>query len=151
MIWLNEQVAVSGEEISEDNWEALSAETGISAVVNLRHEYQDVFSSPLPAAYLWLPVTDFTDPTMEQLLTGARFIDTVVHSGGKVLIHCKLGIGRSPTLAAAYLVWTRRSVDEALRILKERSAGISQPIVNRQTLQEFASFLNEKTSRRYHS
>ncbi len=148
MIWLSEQVAVSGEEISEDNWAALSAETGITAVVNLRYEYQDVFSSPLPVAYLWLPVTDFTDPTLEQLFTGAQFIETSVRSGNKVLIHCKLGIGRSPTLAAAYLVWTRCSADEALRIIKERSAGISQPIVDRRTLQEFASFLNEKASPR---
>jgi hypothetical protein len=33
----------------------------------------------------------------------------------RVLIHCKMGIGRSPTLAAAYLVWTGTSIDEAIR------------------------------------
>jgi len=146
MIWLSEQVAVSGEEISENNWAVLTARSGFTAVVNLRHEYQDVFSSPLPVAYLWLPVTDFTDPTLEQLFMGSQFIDTAVRAGNKVLIHCKLGIGRSPTLAAAYLVWTGCPVDEALRIIKERSAGISQPIVDHRTLHEFASFLDEKAS-----
>jgi hypothetical protein len=143
MIWVTEQIAVSGTEITGGVWCELSKETGITAVLNLRSEHQDVFTPPMPTAYLWLPVEDFTDPSMEQLLIGSRFVDTAVIAGDRVLIHCKLGIGRSPTMAAAYLVWTGLSAKDAIRQVEEAPGHGYSPIIDRKTLVKFSTYLKE--------
>ena len=140
--WVTEQIATGGAAISPDNWRALAEEMGITAVVNLRAEYQDVFAAPLPVAYLWLPVEDHKDPTPEQMLAGVQFIHAAVKAGQRVLIHCKMGIGRSPTLAAAYLIWTGTPVDEAIRKV-EGTKLFYGPAVSRFTLDRFATSLEE--------
>lgn len=66
MAWITDQVLLAGAGISENNWQEV-VDLGITAVVNLRSEHQDTFGTPLPVAYLWLPVTDFTDPTPEHV------------------------------------------------------------------------------------
>jgi len=140
--WITEQVAISGAAITAERWPELVEELGISAVVNLRAEYQDVFAAPFPKAYLWLPVIDHTDPTVEQMLSGAQFIDAAVRSGQRVLVHCKMGIGRSPTLAAAYLVWRGATVQEAVeRVQADKGLLGIGPVVSRVALREFAAFL----------
>jgi hypothetical protein len=144
--WVTDRVAVGGIAVSPANWKELVEETEISAVINLRSEHQDSFVPPMPTAYLWLPVDDHSDPTPEQLWLGAQFIDTAVRNGQTVLVHCKMGIGRSPTLAAAYLVLTGLSVDEAIRRIEGSPGSPYGPAVSRATLNDFAASL--RTSKR---
>jgi protein-tyrosine phosphatase len=142
--WITNQVAIGGAAITPDNWHELIDSLKITAVVNLRSEYQDVFTLPIPMAYLWLPVKDFTEPTFEQLWLGVRFIDTVVKSNQRVLIHCKMGLGRSPTLAAAYLVWTGLSVDESIHKVLSLASVITKPVISHYTLNEFAAYIKDQ-------
>jgi len=65
-----------------------------------------LFGVPPPLAYLWLPTEDHTDPSPEQLLLGAQLIHTLVKNGHRVLIHCKMGIHRSPQWVVAYLIYS---------------------------------------------
>ncbi|HET9911132.1 MAG TPA: dual specificity protein phosphatase [Anaerolineales bacterium] len=143
--WITDQVAISGGAITPDNWHEIIDDLKITAVVNLRGEYQDIFTLPNPVAYLWLPVVDFTDPTPEQLLLGVQFIDTAVKANQRVLIHCKMGLGRSPTLAAAYLVWTGLSVDEAVhKVLSLTSYIFTRPVISHYTLDKFVAYVKDK-------
>ncbi len=142
--WITEQIAVSGAAITPDRWPQLAEEMGISAVINLRKEHQDVFVQPFPVAYLWLPVEDHTDPTLEQILLGVQFIDTAVQAGKRVLVHCKMGIGRSPTMAAAYFVWKDQTVTDAIRQV-EGTRRIMGPVVSRVALNELAAYLKQKS------
>ncbi len=142
--WITEQIAVSGAAITPDRWPQLAEEMGISAVINLRKESQDVFVQPFPVAYLWLPVEDHTDPTLEQILLGVQFIDTAVQAGKRVLVHCKMGIGRSPTMAAAYFVWKDQTVTDAIRQV-EGTRRIMGPVVSRVALNELAAYLKQKS------
>lgn len=144
--WVADRVAVGGIAVSPANWKELVEETEISAVINLCSEHQDSFVPPMPTAYLWLPADDHSDPTPEQLLLGAQFIDTAVRNGQTVLVHCKMGIGRSPTLAAAYLILTGLSVDEAIRRIEGSPRSPYGPAVSRATLNDFAASL--RTSKR---
>ena len=98
-------------------WARLAAR-GITAVVNLRTEFDDAAAGILPAGtalerYLYLPAVDDTPPTLEQLRRGADFIAEEIARGGGVYIHCGAGVGRAPTMAAAYLVSTGLTPDEA--------------------------------------
>jgi protein-tyrosine phosphatase len=139
--WITEQVAIAGAAISSKSWAQFVEDMQITAVVNLRSEYQDEFVRPWPVAYLWLPVIDHTDPTLQQLLLGAQFVDAAVQAGQRVLIHCKMGIGRSPTMAAAYLIWTGFSVDEAMRQIEKTRTPLYGPVVGRTVLTKFAASL----------
>jgi predicted protein tyrosine phosphatase len=98
-------------------WPRLAAR-GITAVVNLRTEFDDAAAGVLPEGiaperYLYLPTVDDTPPALEQLRQGAAFIAEEIARGGGVYVHCGAGVGRAPTLAAAYLVSTGLTPDEA--------------------------------------
>ena len=93
-------------------WPRLQAQ-GITAVVNMRIEFDDNDAGIAPTRYLHLPVVDDQAPTVEQLRTGADFVAEEIARGGTVYIHCGSGIGRAATMAAAYLISTGLSADEA--------------------------------------
>jgi hypothetical protein len=94
-------------------------EEGIHAVVNMREESDDADRGLAPEHYLWLPITDDTAPSLEDLEKGATFIQSHVEEGKGVYVHCKAGVGRAPTMAAAYLVHQGATPEEAWAILKE--------------------------------
>ncbi|NWF67691.1 MAG: dual specificity protein phosphatase family protein [Chloroflexi bacterium] len=98
------QLYVSGQH-RRHGWAQLAA-LGITAVVNLRQEYDDAAAGIAPLRYLYLPTIDATPPSLEHLRAGVEFIRQEIARGGKVYVHCAAGIGRAPTLAAAYLVST---------------------------------------------
>lgn len=86
----------------------------ITGVINLREEYNYADEiGDLPLRYLHLPTVDNTAPTLEALLVGVKFIAEEVAKGGTVYIHCWEGLGRGPTMIAAYLVSTGLTPSEA--------------------------------------
>jgi dual specificity phosphatase 12 len=58
--------------------------------------------------------------------TCIEFIEEELASGGAVYVHCFMGISRSPTIVAAYLIWKKGlSDEEAIRLIQSQ-----RPIVN---------------------
>lgn len=91
---------------------------GFNAVVNMRIEKDDAqFNLDLPN-YLHLPTVDDEAPSIEHLEQGVAFIREVIQGGGKVYIHCGAGVGRAPTMAAAYLMADGYSLEEALQKIR---------------------------------
>jgi protein-tyrosine phosphatase len=108
-----------GGELGPRDWEALQAE-GISVVVNLQHEQQDVWAPDENIeGYLWLPSPDGMAPSLSQLAQGVSFIRAAVRSGQKVFVHCKAGQGRAPLLCACYLIAEGAKPLEAIKIVRE--------------------------------
>jgi protein tyrosine phosphatase (PTP) superfamily phosphohydrolase (DUF442 family) len=93
-------------------------ERGITAVVNMRKRHDDLVRGVAPERYLHLPTRDNTPPTLEQLQEGARFIAEEIENGGTVYVHCGVGVGRAPTMVAAYLVSTGMTPREAWRTIR---------------------------------
>jgi predicted protein tyrosine phosphatase len=93
-------------------WEHLSSR-GITAVVNMRIEFDDEAADIAPEHYLYLPTVDDTPPSLEHLRAGVDFMAEEIGNGGGVYVHCGSGVGRAPTLAAAYLVSSGLAIDEA--------------------------------------
>ncbi len=79
---------------------------GIAAIVNLREEADDARRGVVLEHYLWLPTTDDRPPSLTMLARGVAFVAAHIAAGRGVYIHCAAGVGRAPTLAAAYLVST---------------------------------------------
>ncbi|MFP4321316.1 MAG: dual specificity protein phosphatase family protein [Anaerolineales bacterium] len=87
---------------------------GIAASVNLREEYDDAEHGLSLTDHAYIPIADNTAPSLDNLEDGVRFIRAMVAEGGKVYVHCGSGVGRAPTMAAAYLISEGASVDEAV-------------------------------------
>ncbi|HMN60188.1 MAG TPA: dual specificity protein phosphatase [Anaerolinea sp.] len=92
---------------------------GIQAVVNLRIEKDDAKLGLAPANYCYLPTVDDEAPSPEHLEQGLRFIAGMISRGERVYIHCGAGVGRAPTMAAAYLISTGMSLDQALGAIRK--------------------------------
>jgi protein-tyrosine phosphatase len=93
---------------------------GVTAVVNLRDEFDDAAAEIAPGRYLHLRVVDDTPPTIDQLCRGVEFIRKELREGGRVYVHCMLGVGRSVTLVAAYLVSEGMTPEHAWSAIRRR-------------------------------
>ena len=111
---------------------------GVTAVVNMRIEYDDAQAGVASDRHLHLPVEDDTAPTLEQLHTGSRFIAAEIERGGVVYVHCGSGIGRAPTMAAAYFITVGLTAEEALDHIRARRPFIRPTAVQLEQLARFA-------------
>jgi len=118
-------------------WSRL-ASRGITAVVNMRSEFDDRAAGIAPPHYLHLPTDDDHAPTLEQLEAGTAFIAHEVSRGGSVYIHCGAGVGRAATMAAAYLVSTGLSPDAAWERVRRVRPFIRPTEAQRKQLERFA-------------
>jgi hypothetical protein len=126
-----------GGQINAQGWRWLAAR-GISADLNMRDELDDVAHGIAPDAYLWLPTVDDHAPSLDQLGAGVEFIWGAIDGGGKVYVHCASGVGRAPTMAAAYLVSTGLSPDQAWALIRKTRPFVNPTPPQRAVLEEFA-------------
>jgi hypothetical protein len=126
-----------GGQINARGWRWLAAR-GLTADVNMRSEFDDAAHGIEPDAYLWLPTEDDHAPSLDQLGTGADFIQGVISGGRKVYVHCASGVGRAPTMAAAYLVSTGLSPDQAWALIRDTRPFINPTPPQLAALEEFA-------------
>lgn len=124
--WLTGELAVGGcfplERAAE-----LAAAYGITAVIDLRVEDCDDEEALTRhgIALLHLPTVDMDSATQARLDRGVAFAREQIEGGGKLLIHCQHGIGRSPLLALCVLVDLGWEPLDALAHAKDRRAVVS--------------------------
>ena len=116
---------------------------GITAGVNMRVEFDDAAHGLAFASYCHLPTVDDAAPTLAHLSAGAEFIGAEIKAGGSVYIHCAGGIGRAPTMAAAYLISTGKTLDEALSMIKRVRPFILLTPTQLEQLKEYEGTLRE--------
>ena len=121
-------------------WETLKA-WGVTAIVNMRRHHP--FTPPEPVRVLRLPTTDHTAPNLDDLKRGAEFIREEIERGGAVYVHCREGRGRGPTMAAAYLVSTGMTPDEAWESIRKARPFINPTRRQKEQLIRFAEMLKE--------
>jgi protein tyrosine phosphatase (PTP) superfamily phosphohydrolase (DUF442 family) len=112
---------------------------GITAVVNLRIELDDNDLGIALPRYLYLPVVDDAAPTLEQLWAGSDFIGEEIAQGGAVYIHCGSGVGRAATMAAAYLISTGMTAQEAWDSIRAVRPFIRPSAVQVEQIERFAA------------
>lgn len=112
---------------------------GIDHCVNMRVEFDDAAHGLAMANYCHVPVVDDDAPSIEQLWRGVQFIRDAIAAGGKVYIHCAGGIGRAPTMAAAYLISEGMTLDHAILTIQKVRPFIQIMPVQMQQLKVFES------------
>jgi protein tyrosine phosphatase (PTP) superfamily phosphohydrolase (DUF442 family) len=120
MSWVTDHLAVGGRIHPKDipSLELL----GITAIVDTRAEYRDEVELMEKAhiELLFLPAPDTYPLTIEQLFAGSEWTQERMQQGGRVLIHCEHGVGRSVLLTAAVLVYGGMSAHEALQLVQKK-------------------------------
>lgn len=121
-------------------------ERGITAVVNLRIEFDDEEAGIAPDRYLHLPVVDDHAPTLEQLEEGVDFMADEIAQGGAVYVHCGSGIGRAATMAAAYLISTGLTEDDAWAKIRSVRPFIRPTAVQVERIERFEARIRQGDS-----
>ena len=120
MSWVSKHLAVGGRIRPEDI--AAVARAGITHVVDTRSEYRDDEQALAKEhiELLYLPTRDTQAMSVEQLMEGAQWVNQRMEQGGRVLIHCEHGVGRSVLLGCAVLVYGGMHAQDALQLVQEK-------------------------------
>lgn len=108
--WINHNLAI-GSAPSEARDFAHLARRGIRAVVDLREEAGDdpALIGQYGMDFLRMLIADGTAPDVQDMRQIVEWVANRIAEGKKVYIHCQAGVGRSPTVAAAYLIYRSAS------------------------------------------
>lgn len=106
---------------------ALATSHGIAAVVDLREEACDDGAALARAGitFLHLPTPDHHPPLPAELDRGVAFVRGALARGGRALVHCEHGIGRSSVLMLCVLVDAGAAPLDALRRAKDAREEVS--------------------------
>lgn len=126
-----------GGQYRQRGWPSLVGR-GVTAVVNMRIEFDDCRAGIAPERYLHLPTVDDHAPSLEQLRRGVEFIRNEVEAGGGVYIHCGAGVGRAATMAVAYLVSTGLTPDQGWAAVRQVRPFIRPTPTQRAQIERFA-------------
>ncbi len=127
-----------GGQYRQRGWARLAAR-GITAVINMRAEFDDRQAGIAPPRYLYLATVDDHAPALAQLEEGAGFIADEIARGGGVYVHCGSGVGRAPTMVAAYLVRSGLTLDEAWARIRQARPFVRPTPVQVAQLRRFAA------------
>jgi protein-tyrosine phosphatase len=139
MSWITTHLAVGGR-IRPGDIKAL-ARAGITHVVDTRSEYCDDAQALAKEhiELLHLPTADTRPLTIEQMLQGAQWVQERMEQGGRVLIHCEHGVGRSVLLTCAVLVYDGMHAQDALQLVQQKRWQASPNHRQVRRLREFES------------
>ncbi|MEO7019862.1 MAG: dual specificity protein phosphatase [Ktedonobacteraceae bacterium] len=120
MSWVTEQLAVGGRVHPEDI--PALAQSGVTHVIDTRSEYCDdtEVMAREHIELLYLPTKDTHPLTVADLQKGAQWANEHIQQGGRVLIHCEHGVGRSVLLTCAVLVYAGMNSHEALQLTQQK-------------------------------
>ncbi len=115
---------------------------GITHTVNMRSEFDDAMHGlTLGDAgsdrYCHLPTVDDEPISGVHIAKGIEFIDSAIRDGGRVYIHCSAGVGRAPSMAAAYLISRGCSAEDALDRIRKVRPFIRPTPIQIQALEQF--------------
>ena len=98
-------------------------QAGVTHIVNMRSEFDDsahglTLGDAPPYGYCHLPTVDDEPISAEHVAEGIAFIASAIEGGGKVYIHCSAGVGRAPSMAAAYLISKGYGMEDAFALIR---------------------------------
>jgi protein-tyrosine phosphatase len=141
MSWITTQLAIGGR-IHPEDIKALATE-GVTHVVDTRSEYRDDAEALAKEhiELLYLPTADTRPLTIEQMLEGSEWVTVRMEQGGRVLIHCEHGVGRSALLTCAVLVYTGMNAQDALQLVQQKRWQAAPNYRQVRRLREFESIV----------
>jgi len=129
---------IPGRDRSLDQDAAFLEQEGIRLLVSLTEEPPDRYTlSTHSIEQAHIPVPDFTAPSLSQMAEFVGLVEDSVASGDPVGVHCTAGLGRSGTMAAAYLVSTGVSASEAISTIRGLRPGSIETEAQEEAIRRF--------------
>lgn len=105
------------------DWRPL-ADRNVRLVIDLDgHVDQGVPTIPNEMIYVYFPFDDATLPDLVKLHALGRLAADLIREQRAVLIHCAMGLNRSPLIAGVALTYLGWSGVDACRLLQSRRSG----------------------------
>jgi protein-tyrosine phosphatase len=125
---------------------SLLARNGIGSVIDVRSEDADDEAALAAEGLhlLHLPVDDFRPPTQEQFVAATEWALAEMAAGRKVYVHCRSGIGRSPSIVSAILMTIGYPLSDAVRMVRKQRPWMTLTDSQQQALKEFDRSLKAK-------
>lgn len=145
LIWITEQIAVSGE-FPEDQIHWIKKK-GFTAIIDLRAEASDNVGTVMESGmrFLHLDMIDHCSPNFEHIGKVIDFSNPILDSEGKILIHCKNGTGRAPLAVIAILHARGMSLQEAVSFIENRHPNIGFSNIQREFIHaELEKYIRDK-------
>lgn len=141
--WVTDDLAIGGC-LPAAGAAAALAEAGVTHVVDLRAESRDDRADLRRhgLGFLHIPTADTCALTPARLHRGVTWIRAALDRGGRVLVHCQYGIGRSALVAMAVMVSRGTPILDALERAKDRRAIVSPSPEQLQALMAYARRLS---------
>jgi protein tyrosine phosphatase (PTP) superfamily phosphohydrolase (DUF442 family) len=142
--WVTDRLAVGGRILPEDIHKL--ARVGVTNVIDTRAEHCDDEQALAKEhiKLLYLPTPDTYPLSIEQLQQGAAWANASIEQGGRVLIHCEHGVGRSVLLTCATLVYGGMHASDALKLVMEKRWQASPNHRQIARLREFEAALGKR-------
>jgi len=104
IFWVTTALAVGAMPCRPEHVELLLGQ-GLGRVLNLCAEFCDLadFERDYGLEVRSLPIDDMGVPDPELLASALDWVDAAIAGGGKVLIHCRFGMGRTGLVLACWL------------------------------------------------
>lgn len=122
--WITDHLATGHAPMSYADLESIRHQ-GVRAIVNLCGEFCDLHQIEEESGFevYYLPVVDECAPDLSAMEQALDWMDEAIYLDKKVLVHCRMGHGRTGTFIAAYLL--RRGFDYkgAEKTMKGRHAN----------------------------
>ncbi|MDE1889072.1 MAG: dual specificity protein phosphatase family protein [Planctomycetota bacterium] len=94
--------------------------------------------------YKHIPIPDFSTPTQEQIEEFVTFVNNLLSSKKKIVVHCEAGIGRTGTMLACYLVSKGYSAEKAISEVRKRRPGSIETMEQEDTVVKYEERLSKK-------
>ncbi len=146
MTWVHDQIYAAGGEHLPMTWRSFANQTGVTAVLHLRPVSPAAFHGSFPESFLWLDLADENQAGLEERWLVASFIDEVLKSGRRMLLHSSLRRHRVRWAYVSYLIWTGRSVRASLREVEERP-WLAPYRTDKKVWEDFKQFVNTHRTR----
>jgi pyruvate,water dikinase len=130
MTWITGRLAVGHAPASYEELASIKSQ-GIHAIVNLCAEFCDLHQIEKDYGFevFYLPVADDDAPELEPLEQALAWLDEAMYLGKKILVHCRLGIGRTGTFVRSYLLrrgFGPKLTEDKLQMIQSHPTSFNQ-------------------------